>query len=88
MAELPKNVVKSRSDLEFKRRARSITALVLCVLVLLPMLRIGYIMIAHGGEYRKEAQQNQLYDTEIPAVRGTCDRRFGVDPYRFARRPV
>ena len=71
MAELPKNVVKSRSDLEFKRRARSITALVLCVLVLLPMLRIGYIMIAHGGEYRKEAQQNQLYDTEIPAVRGT-----------------
>ena len=64
MAELPKNVVKSRSDLEFKRRARSITALVLCVLVLLPMLRIGYIMIAHGGEYRKEKRERRAYERQ------------------------
>ena len=71
MAEFRKNVVKCRSDLEFKRRARAITALVLCVLVMLPILRIGYIMIAHADEYRNEAQKNQLYDTEIPAVRGT-----------------
>ena len=79
MAEFPKNVVKCRSDLTFKRRARAITALVLCVLVLLPMLRIGYIMIAHGDEYREEAQENQLYDTEIPAVRGTIyDRNMNA----------
>ncbi len=68
---LKKNVVKCRSDLEFKRRARAITAAILCVLVLMPMLRIGYIMIAHGDEYREEAQKNQLYDTQIPALRGT-----------------
>ncbi len=79
MADFPKNVVKSRSDLAFKRRARAVTALLLCVLVLLPMLRIGYIMIAHGDEYRNEAQKNQLYDTEIPAVRGTIyDRNMNA----------
>ena len=79
MAGFPKNIVKNRSDLEFKRRARAITALVLVVLVLLPMCRIGYIMIAHGDEYREEAQKNQLYDTEIPAARGTIyDRNMNA----------
>ena len=65
-----KNLVKNRSDLEFKLRARAITAVVLAILVLMPMCRIGFIMLVHGDEYREEAQKNQLYDTEIPAVRG------------------
>ena len=71
MAVFSKNVVKNRSDMAFKLRARAITALLLAILVLLPMLRIGYIMVAHGDEYREQAQKNQLYDTQIPAVRGT-----------------
>lgn len=66
-----KNVAKNRSDLSFKLRARNITALFLAVLILLSLGRVGWIIVVHGDEYRSKAEANQLYDTEIDAVRGT-----------------
>ena len=66
-----KNKVRKRNDLSFKKRARSITALVLVLLLFLNLGRVGWIMGVHGEEYRSIAQKNQLYDTRIRAVRGT-----------------
>ncbi len=66
-----KNKVRKRSDLSFKKRARSITALVLALLLFLNLGRVGWIMGVHGDEYRSIAEKNQLYDTQIKAVRGT-----------------
>lgn len=66
-----KNKVRIRSDLSFKKRARSITALVLALLLFLNLGRVGWIIGVHGDEYRSIAEKNQLYDTEIKAVRGT-----------------
>ena len=66
-----KNKVRKRNDLSFKKRARSITALVLALLLFLNLGRVGWIMGVHGEEYRSIAQKNQLYDTRIRAVRGT-----------------
>ena len=66
-----KNKVRKRSDLSFKKRARSITAVVLALLLFLNLGRVGWIMGVHGDEYRSIAEKNQLYDTQIKAVRGT-----------------
>ncbi len=66
-----KNKIRKRNDLSFKKRARSITALILALLLFLNLGRVGWIMGVHGEEYRSIAQKNQLYDTRIKAVRGT-----------------
>ncbi len=67
----PKNRVRQRTRLPFKLRARSLTMLVLAVLLLVGLVRVGWIIAFHGEEYRAKAEQNQLYDTEISAMRGT-----------------
>lgn len=66
-----KDKIRKRNDLSFKKRARSITAFVLAVLIFLSLGRVGWIMVVHGDEYRSKAERNQLYDTELKAVRGT-----------------
>ncbi|MGN1195518.1 MAG: hypothetical protein ACI4SB_08540, partial [Acutalibacteraceae bacterium] len=66
-----KNTVMRRADNSYKHRARAITAFLLAVLVLVGVVRVGYIVAVHGDEYRSKAEANQLYDEIIPAVRGT-----------------
>lgn len=66
-----KNMTSRRSDRAFRIRAKRIIAAMLSVFVLLGVFRIGYIMLIKGDEYRSAAEQNQLYDQEISAVRGT-----------------
>ena len=66
-----KNTVSRRADNSYKHRAREITAFLLVVLLLVGIVRVGYIVVAHGEEYRSKAEANQLYDEIIPAVRGT-----------------
>ncbi|MBQ4207520.1 MAG: PASTA domain-containing protein [Clostridia bacterium] len=71
MAEFPKNKVQGKSTLPFKIRVRQITGLTLVVLLLLGFVRVGYIIVAHGDEYRSQAEANQLYDTVLQPIRGT-----------------
>ena len=71
MAQFPKNKVRSKSTLPFKIRVRQITGLTLVLLLLLGFVRVGYIIAAHGNEYRSKAEANQLYDTVLRPVRGT-----------------
>lgn len=66
-----KNMAKKRADNSYKLRARGITAVVLVALFLVGIVRVGYIVVVHGEEYRSQAESNQLYDEIIPAVRGT-----------------
>ena len=66
-----KDKIRKRNDLSLKKRARSITAFVLAVLIFMSLGRVGWIMVVHGDEYRSKAERNQLYDTELKAVRGT-----------------
>lgn len=66
-----KNMSARRSDRAFRIRAKQLIAGMLSVFVLLGVFRVGYIMIIKGDEYRSAAEQNQLYDQEISAVRGT-----------------
>ena len=66
-----KNTVSRRADHSYKHRAREITAFLLVFLLLVGIVRVGYIVVAHGEEYRSKAEANQLYDEIIPAVRGT-----------------
>ena len=66
-----KNTVARRADNSYKHRAREITAVLLVVLILVGVVRVGYIVAVHGDEYRSKAEANQLYDEIIPAVRGT-----------------
>ncbi len=93
-----KDKIKKRNNLALKKRARSITAFVLAVLVFLSLGRVGWIMGVHGDEYRSKAERNQLYDTELKAVRGTIyDRNmtplvtsssawiFCADPYEIKK---
>ena len=50
---------------------------VFALLFAVSFLRVGWIIFVHGDDYRAEAEQSQLYDTEIRAVRGTiydCNR--------------
>ena len=68
------------------------------MLVFLSLGRVGWIMGVHGDEYRSKAERNQLYDTELKAVRGTIyDRNmtplvtsssawiFCADPYEIKK---
>ena len=71
MASFPKNKVRGKSTLPFKIRVRQITGLMLVVLLLLGFVRVGYIIAAHGDEYRSKAEANQLYDTVLRPIRGT-----------------
>ncbi len=66
-----KDKIRKRNNLFLKKRTRSLTAFVLAALVFLSLGRVGWIMVVHGDEYRARAEQNQLYDTELKAVRGT-----------------
>ncbi len=66
-----KNRVGIKNDISFKKRARSITALILALLLFVNLGRVGWIIGVHGDEYRSIAERNQLYDTTIKAVRGT-----------------
>lgn len=66
-----KNMTKKRADSAYKNRAWGITAVLLVGLFLVGIVRVGYIVVVHGDEYRSEAEANQLYDEIIPAVRGT-----------------
>ena len=47
------------------------TFFVFALLFAVSFLRVGWIIFVHGDDYRSEAEQSQLYDTEIRAVRGT-----------------
>ena len=67
----PKNRARHRNHLMFKLRARSMTFFVFALLFAVSFLRVGWIIFVHGDDYRSEAEQSQLYDTEIRAVRGT-----------------
>ena len=64
-----KDKIRKRNNLFLKKRTRSLTAFVLAALVFLSLGRVGWIMVVHGDEYRARAEQNQLYDTELKAVR-------------------
>lgn len=63
--------VRVRTDLNFKKNTRSIIAGLLAVLFLLSIVRVGWIVFVKGDEYRSSAQQSQLHDTEIKAMRGS-----------------
>ena len=69
--KVAKDTVSRRSDRAFRVRAKQLVGLVLAIFVLLGVFRVGFIMIIKGDEYRSQAEQNQLYDQQIPAVRGT-----------------
>lgn len=66
-----KDRVKRKTDSSFVKRSRSVVAFVLVCFFLLSFVRIGYIMVFKGDEYRQTAARNQLYDRTIEAVRGT-----------------
>ena len=66
-----KNMTPRRSDRAFRLRAKNLIGVMLSLFVLLGVFRIGFIMLVKGDEYRSSAEQNQLYDQEIAAVRGT-----------------
>ncbi len=66
-----KDRVKRKTDNSFVKRGRSVVAFVLVCFFLLSFVRIGYIMVFKGEEYRQTAARNQLYDRTIEAVRGT-----------------
>lgn len=63
--------VKRMSDGLFKKRVKSLLILFLVGLFVVNLGRVGWIMVVHGEEYRSKAAQQQLYDTELEAIRGT-----------------
>lgn len=66
-----KNVSPRRSDRMFKVTSTRILALLLAAFFLVGVVRVSFIMLVKGSEYRSAAEENQLYDQTIPAVRGT-----------------
>ena len=71
MAVFPKNKARDKSTLSFKIRVRQIIGVTLACMLLLGFVRVGYIIFAHGDEYRSKAEANQLYDTTLYPNRGT-----------------
>lgn len=71
MAFLSKNRARDKSTLSFRIRVRQIIGLMLVLMLLLGFVRVGYIIFAHGDEYRSKAEANQLYDTTLYPNRGT-----------------
>ncbi len=71
MAVFPKNKARDKSTLSFKIRVRQIIGVTLTCMLLLGFVRVGYIIFAHGDEYRSKAEANQLYDTTLYPNRGT-----------------
>ena len=63
--------VKRVSGGIFKTRVRSLLVVFLIGLFIFNLGRVGWIMVVHGEEYRAKAAQQQLYDTELEAMRGT-----------------
>ncbi len=66
-----KNITSRRTDRSFRLNARGIIGVLLSCLVLLSVFRLGFLMFVKGAELRSKAEQNQLYDEPISAVRGT-----------------
>ena len=71
MVFLSKNRARDKSTLSFRIRVRQIIGLMLVLMLLLGFVRVGYIIFAHGDEYRSKAEANQLYDTTLYPNRGT-----------------
>ena len=69
--KVKKNAASKRSDRSFRIRAKQLVAVLLALFVLVGVFRVGFIMLIKGDEYRSKAEQNQLYDQELSAVRGT-----------------
>ena len=63
--------VKRMSGGIFKTRVRSLLIVFLIGLFVINLGRVGWIMVVNGEEYRSKAAQQQLYDTELEAMRGT-----------------
>lgn len=71
MGLFSKNAAREKSTLRFRVRVRQIIGLTLVLMLLLGFVRVGYIIFAHGDEYRSRAEANQLYDTVLYPNRGT-----------------
>ncbi|MGN1419004.1 MAG: penicillin-binding transpeptidase domain-containing protein [Acutalibacteraceae bacterium] len=69
--KIPKNVSSKRTDRSFRENSKKMLAVIMACLAALGVFRVGFIMLVKGSEYRSDAEQNQLYDQVIPAVRGT-----------------
>lgn len=66
-----KNVSPKRTDRTFKVASTRLLAVLLTAFIVVGVGRVGFIMFVKGSYYRSAAQENQLYDQTIPAVRGT-----------------
>ena len=69
--KVQKNISPRRTDRSFRLNARGVLAFILACLSLLVVFRVGFLMLFKGSELRSKAEQNQLYDETITAVRGT-----------------
>lgn len=69
--KVAKNITSRRTDRLFRVNAKNILTVFLAALFLLSVFRLGFIMFARGSELRSKAEQSQLYDEPITAVRGT-----------------
>ncbi len=69
--KIKKNISSRRTDRSFRLNARSAIASMLAALVLLGVFRLGFLMFVRGAELRSKAEQSQLYDEPITAMRGS-----------------
>lgn len=65
------NVSPKRTDRSFRETSKKMLAVIMVGFFLLAIFRLGFIMIVRGNSLRSQAEENQLYDQVIPAVRGT-----------------
>ncbi len=69
--ELIRPRVRRITDGTFKKRVKTLFILFITALFVVNLGRVGWIMVVNGEEYRSKAAEQQLYDAEIEAIRGT-----------------